>query len=387
MSLFEVEWDNLELAHVAVFLSDAGEEGLTWEAKGGQTPNAGSVTKAVCGFANSRGGYLILGAERETEGWTTTGIEFPGGEASTWLASVIGSTLRPVPKTEVKAWSVSDTRALAVVRVEPIAVTPCITNRGVIFERTSGQTNPVSDPSALARLFDQGQRVRERAELIAGRALAIRPEPPSPSESQQHTLAAIAIAGTGLPEDLSRHLFASAFATQTFREALQENLHVGPLLTHPWYAVVSQNALTGHLRGHDATWVARAAWDGSVAFAYNSIFRETTSDDLISILRGACAAGVAILGALEVSGPAYLALARPPAFGYGDGLSPSTFANSLAACQAPKNPPQPRTMAWKSASPTPPRKYPLIPPMSATVSARKRIRKRPREVNRDTPSP
>ena len=53
MSLFGVDWGELELEHVVEFLLEAGEEGLTWEAKGGDRPHPDSILKAGSGFANS----------------------------------------------------------------------------------------------------------------------------------------------------------------------------------------------------------------------------------------------------------------------------------------------------------------------------------------------
>ena len=46
-----------------------------------------SVAKAVCGFANAIGGYLIIGAEREGAGWRLRGVSFPSDEPGTWISS------------------------------------------------------------------------------------------------------------------------------------------------------------------------------------------------------------------------------------------------------------------------------------------------------------
>ena len=64
--VFSVDWADVELEHVEAFLAEAREEGLVWEAKG-DTVHPRAVTKAVAGFANSQGGYLIVGAERQGE--------------------------------------------------------------------------------------------------------------------------------------------------------------------------------------------------------------------------------------------------------------------------------------------------------------------------------
>jgi hypothetical protein len=75
--LFNVAWDRLEKSHVEQFLDDAGDEGVTWEAKGAgesRGPHRDSLGKAACGFANQIGGYLIVGATRSDGKWRLDGI-------------------------------------------------------------------------------------------------------------------------------------------------------------------------------------------------------------------------------------------------------------------------------------------------------------------------
>src|SRR4051812_27394703 len=88
---FGDRWDGLRVEDVERFLADAGDEGLTWEAKGGREPHANAVRKAVCGFANAIGGYLIVGAEQSANGWRLPGVEFRASEPATWLSSVIAN--------------------------------------------------------------------------------------------------------------------------------------------------------------------------------------------------------------------------------------------------------------------------------------------------------
>lgn len=104
-NLFGVDFESLEVEHVSAFLDDAGEEGLLWEAKGGGVePNRGSVRKAVCAFANSSGGFLIVGADREaaTMRWSLNGVPFTReDEPSAWFDKVIRDGVAPVPDHRV----------------------------------------------------------------------------------------------------------------------------------------------------------------------------------------------------------------------------------------------------------------------------------------------
>jgi hypothetical protein len=75
--LFDRSWDELDASSVNRFMTEAGDEGLLWEAKGAATPRQDSVLKAVCGFANSVGGYLILGAGQRLDA-RRRGVSNPG---------------------------------------------------------------------------------------------------------------------------------------------------------------------------------------------------------------------------------------------------------------------------------------------------------------------
>ena len=57
--LFDVPWNDVDLEQVREFFANAGEEGVTWEAKaederGQLRPD--SIRKAACGLANQVGG-------------------------------------------------------------------------------------------------------------------------------------------------------------------------------------------------------------------------------------------------------------------------------------------------------------------------------------------
>jgi predicted HTH transcriptional regulator len=151
VTIFGVPWQKLGLEHVGRFLEGAGREALTWEAKGTEL-RADQVTKHVGGFANAAdGGYLLLGFEPVDDEWRTSGLDFPGGDPPVWISNVVRTTLRPRPRIDVRDWDVSGRRA-AVVRVDPVADPPCVTSGGQVFERVSGATVLVADPTELGRL-------------------------------------------------------------------------------------------------------------------------------------------------------------------------------------------------------------------------------------------
>jgi Putative DNA-binding domain len=212
--LFGVPWAELRLAAIESFLDEAGEEGVTWEAKGGgkdqARPRPASLRKAACGLANQIGGYLIVGASREGGRWMLDGIETPAEEPKLWIGQILRG-LQPVPRFEVsEVFELDDRRVAFVVKVEPVAAPPCMTPDGRIFERVSGETLPVEDPVLLDRLLRRGEHARGRAEHFARRAaeraIAL-PDWPS-----QHSLSiAIGLASVGREtDDISSRLFTES---------------------------------------------------------------------------------------------------------------------------------------------------------------------------------
>jgi hypothetical protein len=214
--IFSASWESLQPSDVEAFLADATEEGLLWEAKGREQPNRGSVRKAACGFANSRGGFLILGAEQGNAGWTLPGLQFEVEEPGTWLSSVLNAGLNPVPSFDVKVWDRDQGRKAVVLRVEPVGVPPCLTSDGIAYARTSGQTNRITDPTVLARLTERGEAARERAEAIAQRAASGLFSNPPTEAAPAASMVSVAMATTAMAEDRTARLFNEEFARKVF---------------------------------------------------------------------------------------------------------------------------------------------------------------------------
>ncbi|MHB1834693.1 MAG: AlbA family DNA-binding domain-containing protein [Solirubrobacteraceae bacterium] len=281
--LFDSPWDALDGGSVERFLSTARDEGLTWEAKGGTAPHPDSVRKAVCGFANALGGYLILGAERSGEGWALPGLEFPSPEPGTWTSSVISSGgVSPLPIFEAKPFPREDDRQAVVVRVEPIANPPCITASGAVFVRVSGQTVPVTDQRVLADLIQRGAAARAQAEGNALRAAQ------DLVRERGQSVFAVALCSLGGPEDKAAVLFDKQRAETFYELAIRE---VPPRATdgYSWHPSVHQDSirLTLDSTGNNddpplQTTAAAAYWDGTVAAFLNHADGNYTVADLIN---------------------------------------------------------------------------------------------------------
>jgi hypothetical protein len=102
---------------VRSFFAGRPSERAIWEAKrhAEKARLAKFVREESCGFANRRGGYLILGAEEGPDGaWNLNGVEVPRvREMHGWVSSLMAA-LDPVPDFDVQECRLRNKRARAV---------------------------------------------------------------------------------------------------------------------------------------------------------------------------------------------------------------------------------------------------------------------------------
>lgn len=161
---FGAAWEDLRLTDMRSFLRSKPQEAALWEAKRNDTKAqlARFVRKECCGFANRRGGYLLLGAEEHEGGeWKLTGIDLAVREIHDWVASLLRG-LSPPPAFDVKEWGLSSGQRVAVIQVEPSPLPP-VTVDGTVYQRHGTQTLRADGP-AIRRLTEQGARAQRRVE-------------------------------------------------------------------------------------------------------------------------------------------------------------------------------------------------------------------------------
>src|SRR4051812_1231586 len=166
-TIFRASWEELEAGDVEAFLAEATEEGLTWEAKSEQ-PRPKSLAKAAAGMSNAIGGVVLLGAApHDTGARALPGAGFTPDEPGTRGTPVLGTRLRPVPEIDLKVFERPEGRKAVVIRVQPVGAPPCITSDGIVYQRVSGQTVPVTDQAVMADLLGRGRAARDSTEAAA----------------------------------------------------------------------------------------------------------------------------------------------------------------------------------------------------------------------------
>lgn len=277
-SIFRVLWEHVGLDDVRAFLATAGDEGIRWEAKAADPRRddarieAGPVREAICGLANSVGGFVILGAVRDkkTGEWSLPGVAFPG-EPTTWLDDVAES-LRPRPRIDVgRVWNLDDDRVAVVVRVEPVAVPPCMTAGGQIFERTSGKTVRVTEPLVLARLMERGDAARAAAE--SGARLGVGFVSEGALRDQRGVIVRLGLRTTGYEPDIASRLFRESTAEQVEKivcDNLKQDRYTRnqSALTQVQQEKLTASTVPGAFvtdpAGGDRVWQVVGVWSGAV---------------------------------------------------------------------------------------------------------------------------
>lgn len=280
--LFGKALRDLSLEDLEAFLSDAGEEGVLWEAKadgtaegtGGGRLRPQHVERPVCGFANQLGGCLLIGVKQNGDEWEIVGVEPPDTEFGRWLDRAI-ARVQPAPKTNQIWWRLADGRVTAVIEVHPAAETPCMTHEGVVYERTSSDTVRVSDPVRLNALIDRGRDRRSTAENHAAQAASVWLN--EAFADRDHCAWVIgSLSAINYAPDISSRLF-----TQTFKDELLARFHhrlYAELQSSHYCRGTQTSVRQNHVQvaagtsGH--VWAVRVYWDGT-ATAIAALDHET----------------------------------------------------------------------------------------------------------------
>ena len=314
---FGADWDDLSVAHLISFFAEPRNEGLRWEAKGGDIRRE-HIREGVCGFANSIfGGFLVLGAtqDRATKRWMLDHWQ-PRDEVELWVQNCVGGGgVDPAPSIDTKAWPLDDGGWLACILIYPVAVPPAITSEGGVWVRTSGATPQVKDAATLRELIARGEASRERAaRLSLDAADGLFRSPPE----GRNLLIVAGAAAPSVPAEVSHKIFRESF----WRGPLQHQIE-GPL------ARSAAPGLGGFAKVHtdmnqgavtvwnddgfhpDSGFTIVAGRQGTVAVGYSDSEVDSGIDWArleTSSLRSILGAAVHLLAELGGMGPAHLSL-------------------------------------------------------------------------------
>lgn len=283
----------------------------------------------MCGLANQRGGFFVVGVRRERGRWIADGVDFGGEEPTVWLSGVIARGVDPVPLFDVKTWSVKDGKHVAVVSVDPIAVPPCVTSAGQVYERLPGRTEPAS-AETLTRLIRRGERARRDARILARSRVRGLIES-GHMRSPERLRVCLGLRATGYEYDISSRLFMQP-NVQAIIDAVKPRLRPDRYTEQSRVTLdlrqdaVAVETLSGDLAddnrlGGDHLWRVWASWGGAVAIRCSAndagIGIQMLTDDILRPAWSTAAEIVPLIGGfgsghlvVEIAGEATLAPGR-----------------------------------------------------------------------------
>ena len=145
-------WDKLRLKDIEIFLKDTeDDERFFLEFKEENIPST-KLNKEISAFANSFGGYILLGVDdsKNIIGCTNKWSELK-------INTIVCNGIFPTPQFDVKKFKLKNSKNLYIIKVEEGTNPPYITNKGDIYHRVSSSSDKVKDANTLNNLYLKNQ--------------------------------------------------------------------------------------------------------------------------------------------------------------------------------------------------------------------------------------
>jgi hypothetical protein len=220
-----------------------------------------------------------------------------------------------VPQFDVHSLSLGGGKHLAIVEVHPIAIPPCFTH-GTVYERVSGRTVPVKDPTQLADLYKRGIFALDSSRnAAADAATAVIEDPLLTVNEVDGPRLAVAVSATSHPPDIGSRLFSEDYEEAMI--AIVKKHLIPPRNNLPDW--IGKSLLTGfeqsnryvncedmHTFATPRFWHVRVIWSGTVvvhnAMGAERVFAGHYAREIID---DAWIAATELLDALGGTGPTH----------------------------------------------------------------------------------
>ncbi len=145
-------WDKLRLKDIEKYLDTIDDdENFFIEFKEENIRNT-QLTKEISAFANSFGGYILLGVNdsKKIVGCSNIWTELK-------INTIICNGISPTPHFDIKKFDLKNSKKLYIIKVEEGTNPPYITNDGYIYHRVSSSSDRVKDANTLNNLYLRNQ--------------------------------------------------------------------------------------------------------------------------------------------------------------------------------------------------------------------------------------
>ncbi len=145
-------WDKLRLKDIEKYLDTIDDDETFFiEFKEENIRNT-QLTKEISAFANSFGGYILLGVNdsKKIVGCSNIWTELK-------INTIICNGISPTPHFDIKKFDLENSKKLYIIKVEEGTNPPYITNDGYIYHRVSSSSDRVKDANTLNNLYLRNQ--------------------------------------------------------------------------------------------------------------------------------------------------------------------------------------------------------------------------------------
>lgn len=145
-------WDKLRLKDIEKYLDMIDDDETFFiEFKEENIRNT-QLTKEISAFANSFGGYILLGVNdsKKIVGCSNIWTELK-------INTIICNGISPTPHFDIKKFDLKNSKKLYIIKVEEGTNPPYITNDGYIYHRVSSSSDRVKDANTLNNLYLRNQ--------------------------------------------------------------------------------------------------------------------------------------------------------------------------------------------------------------------------------------
>ena len=145
-------WDKLRLKDIEKYLDTIDDDETFFiEFKEENIRNT-QLTKEISAFANSLGGYILLGVNdsKKIVGCSNIWTELK-------INTIICNGISPTPHFDIKKFDLKNSKKLYIIKVEEGTNPPYITNDGYIYHRVSSSSDRVKDANTLNNLYLRNQ--------------------------------------------------------------------------------------------------------------------------------------------------------------------------------------------------------------------------------------
>ncbi|MGD0166910.1 MAG: ATP-binding protein [Gaiellaceae bacterium] len=213
--------NDLTFEDVEAIVHDAGKPGeslyLEWKI---ELTNDG-IAKACAAFANTYGGFLIVGVDDDGK---VVGFTKKPGDEQLWVKEILRSRLVPMPAFRARflARKGEKERGVLLVLVEESSTTPhLLAKAGTIYVRSPRSSDPVPITDQ-ARLVDLVRRGREARDHAVARATESVSEHRFTMENVGSRLYTLGLAPTGSSSDAVEDVYRGPELLESVKSALHK---------------------------------------------------------------------------------------------------------------------------------------------------------------------